>query len=111
MSSLDQPESPSDLYQARGSEVTPHRPLMTGDVFEGVAIPGVDDGAGLGMLLAHPCSMRRGAHVRDILQVARVEAGPAITTWDGSYGAMPLPELLAPGDYRGNYPIDGCTHP
>lgn len=100
MSSLDQPESPSDLYQARGSEVTPHRPLLTGDVFESVTIPGVDDGAGLGMLLAHPCSMRRGAHVRDVLQVARVEAGPAITMWDGNYGAMPLPELLAPGDFR-----------
>jgi hypothetical protein len=54
------------------------------------------------MLMAHPCSMRRGAHVREHLQVARVEVGQPIplTSWDGSYGVMPLPELLAPGDLR-----------
>lgn len=102
MSSLDQPTSPNDIYLAKGSDVSVYRPLMTGDVFDGIAIPGVDGEAGLAMLLAHPCSMRKGAHVRDHMQMARVDPGTPIplSSWNGNYGAMPLPELLGPGDLR-----------
>lgn len=84
---------------------------MTGDVFDAVEIPGVKGGAGLAMLLAHPCSMRRGAHVRDHVQMARVDVGPAITAaaWDGNYGVMPLPDLVGPGDsrYRATFELAG----
>lgn len=54
------------------------------------------------MLIAHPCSMRRGAHVRDYVQMTRVEEGPPIASsgWDGNYGVLPLPELFAPADLR-----------
>lgn len=68
---------------------------MTGDVFAEVEIPGVDDGGGLAMVLAHPCSMREGAHLRSHLQLARVIEGEPIplSAWDGHYGVMPLPLL------------------
>jgi hypothetical protein len=37
--SLETFETPDDLYLARGDEVNPLRPLFTGDVVAGVAIP------------------------------------------------------------------------
>jgi hypothetical protein len=53
MLSLDRPASADELYLARGDEVEPYRPVLTGDVFSGVSIPGVphDD---LGMVISHP---------------------------------------------------------
>lgn len=55
---LDKPETDDDLYLARGEEVPPARPLMTGDVFAGITIPGVSDEPAAGMAVTHPCSMR-----------------------------------------------------
>lgn len=48
---------PDELYLARGVEVNANRPLFTGDVLLHVAIPGVQ-GGGLGIVIAHPCSIR-----------------------------------------------------
>lgn len=98
MDKLAVPASAADLYLYRGAEVNACRPVMTGDVFVDVEIPGVDDGAGLALVLAHPCSMRQGAHVRDHVMMCRVLDGPKIplAKWaDSHYGALPLPDLHA----------------
>lgn len=102
MADLDRPRSADELYLARADEVEPYRPIVTGDLFEGVAIPGSDSEAGLAMVLAHPCSMRRGAHLRSHVQMAPVRAGAPITLerWDGNFGVMPLPGLRTTGDLR-----------
>ncbi len=46
--------------------------------------------------------MREGAHLRSHVQMAVVRRGPPIPLdrWDGTYGAMPLPELRHAGDLR-----------
>lgn len=102
MSGLDRPRSVDELYLARGDEVEPYRPVITGDVFEGVTIPGTDEDLGFAIVLAHPCSMRAGAHLRSHVQMATVRRGPPILLegWDGNYGVMPLPGLRRPGDLR-----------
>lgn len=102
MSDLDRPRSADELYLARGDEVELFRPIITGDVFDGVAIPGCDEEAGLAIVLAHPCSMREGAHLRSHVQMAAVRRGAPISLdhWEGNYGVMPLPELRRTGDFR-----------
>src|SRR5438046_3187332 len=99
MTELAGPKSAGELYLARGDEVPQSRPLLTGDVFRGVEIPGVDDGPGLAMIIGHPCSIRDGAHLRSHVPMARVrrEAPISLPAWRGFYGVMPLPELLAAG--------------
>jgi hypothetical protein len=96
------PASVGDLYLYRGDEVTQSRPVMTGDVFADVEIPGVEDGPGLALVLAHPCSMRKGAHVRDRIMVCRVTDGSPIRPdqWaSGHFGVMPLPDLVGDGRF------------
>ncbi len=93
---------PEDLYLARGSDVNPYRPLFTGDVLDSVRIPGIQEG-GMAVVLAHPCSMRRGtAKLRPRTLVASVTrigtVGPA--EWSrGHYRRSPLPELAPGADY------------
>ncbi|WP_420436915.1 hypothetical protein [Candidatus Poriferisodalis sp.] len=57
---LEAPGSPSELYLASSpAEVEQARPYMTGDVFDGITIPGLSpESEGLGIVLTHPCSMR-----------------------------------------------------
>lgn len=100
MAGLDVPADADELYLARGTEVEPYRPILTGDVFREVVIPGASDAPGAAIVLAHPCSMRQGAHVRSHVQMAAVQAGAPMgfPQWDGNYGVMPLPDLLAPSD-------------
>jgi hypothetical protein len=96
MAELVVPTSAAELYLYRGAEVRACRPVMTGDVFADIEIPGVDDGPGLGAVLAHPCSMRDGPHLRDRLMMCRVAERTSIplAKWaDGHYGVMPLPDL------------------
>lgn len=66
---LESPDSPEDLYQARGEDVEmlAHRPLFTGDVLQ-------LDGKNTVALLQHPCSLRRGPVLVPRLLVAN--AGP-----------------------------------
>lgn len=97
MDKLTVPASAADLYLYRGAEARACRPVMTGDVFADIEIPGVDDGPGLALVLAHPCSMRAtGGHLRDKVMMCRVSVGSDIPLpqWaTGFYGVMPLPGL------------------
>lgn len=95
--SLNTWEAADRLYLARGDEVSDHRPLFTGDVFDNVPIPGVHDD-GMAVVVAHPCSMRgREARLEERLLLASVrphEYVPATRWGSGYYGRMPLPDLL-----------------
>jgi|SRR5215218_6779094 len=110
---LEAPESPLDLYLARGEEVNVDRPLLQGDVFADIEIPGVDDGPGVAAILTHPCAMRRrdGVHLAERLLVARVEIGPDVPPdrWAaGHYKILPLPDLLATGSENYALEYDLC---
>lgn len=95
---------PSELYLARADEVNVLRPIMQGDVFPNVEIPGVDDdkeSGNLAIVLAHPCSMRRGHQVVDRLRMARLRRRDKfpLKKWSqGHYNVMPLPELRGERD-------------
>jgi len=95
---LECPDDAEDLYlAATRDEVDTSRPVLTGDVFEDVAIPGVD-GTGLGIVLTHPCSMRTdGVTLARRLLMARVSASGKIPlkSWKtGHFKVMPLPLLM-----------------
>lgn len=45
---------------------------MQGDVLDDVEIAGLEDGPGLGIIVTHACSMRRGAVLAQRLRVARL---------------------------------------
>lgn len=95
---LECPDASEDLYLAvTRDEIEPARPVLTGDVFEGIAIPGVGD-VGLGIVLTHPCSMRSdGVHLASRLLMARVAACADIPLkhWKtGHFKVMPLPQLM-----------------
>jgi hypothetical protein len=102
MTGLDAPRTSDELYLVRGAEVEPFRPIVTGDVFRDVVIPGVSTDPGLALVLAHPCSMRQGAHLRSHVQMAAVQRGSPIDLphWNGNFGVMPLPELQRSRDRR-----------
>lgn len=115
---LEAPGSPSDLYLASSAaEVEQARPFMTGDVFDGITIPGSSpESEGLGIVLTHPCSMRAdGVRLIPRLHVASVTAGPQIPLrkWrDGHFKVMPLPELDG-GHYAARFeqmgPVDSAS--
>ena len=55
---LECPDAAEHLYLAASPDEVPiARPVMTGDVFTDIAVPGLD-GTGLAIVLTHPCSMR-----------------------------------------------------
>jgi len=103
MSGLGAPASVDSLYLARGADVEPLRPILQGDVFCDVDIPGVDPSEGnLAMVVGHACSIRAGAHLRSHLLLARVRSTPylPLDRWsDGHFREMPLPELLGAGSH------------
>lgn len=94
---LEAPESIDDLYLARGDDVNGCRPYLQGDVFENVAIPGVDGPPGLAVITTHPCSMRgKGGLVRERVQCARIGSSNALRfdQWKTShFRFLPMPEL------------------
>ncbi len=94
---LECPASASDLYLAASpEEVEAARPVLTGDVFPGVTVPGAD-GEGLAIVLTHPCSMRvDGVRLTKRLIMVRVAPGEEIrfNRWrTGYFKVMPLPGL------------------
>ena len=97
MTELEAPANSSVLYMARGDEVEPLRPLLQGDVLDGIEIPGLDDGVGLATILAHPCAMRTaGGALRPRIAMARVRPyeGIPFDSWPkGHYRVLPLPDL------------------
>jgi hypothetical protein len=92
---LESPEHPDELYRYRAPFDSQLRPIMQGDVFEDIAIPGLEDGQGLAMVLTHPCSLRAGATLRQRLLVGRVvsPSDPIALPWRGHFSIMPLPAL------------------
>ena len=107
MASLESPSSAEELYRYRGSDVPLTRPIFQGDIFAGVHIPGIEDGAGLAMVITHACSMRQGHSLRARLIVARVElrTPPIPLPWSGNFRFMPLPDLTPgePGSWATNF--------
>lgn len=97
---LARPASSDELYIARGNPVEPWRPVMTGDIFRGVQIPGLEEHP-LAMVITHPCTMRgKGGALKDRLQAVPVVAhqNPPLDGWPaGHFRVFPLP-ALEPGD-------------
>lgn len=87
------------LYRARGDEVSENRPILTGDVFSGVKLPGRTGSvkARTVAILQHPCSMRTdGVELAWQVLVAEVTNRKVISEadWiDGYFNLMPLPDL------------------
>lgn len=98
---LESPNSADELYLARGDEVPPQRPIVTGDVFLADLFDAEDHTRIV--VMTHPCTMRKdGVHLRDRLLVAPV--GPyqevSFAQWrDGFFKVMPLPDLDAAGGH------------
>ena len=110
--SLESYGSIEKLYLARGDEVNPLRPLLTGDVVEGVDIPGVQDGA-RAVVIAHPCQMRKGAVLSPVVLCALVRPQSPVDEpkWaEGFYDRMPLPDLIRDGAcYVGDFSAIGLV--
>jgi hypothetical protein len=85
---------PDALYDQR-ADVSRARPLLQGDVFDGVVLPGFGEEPMKVQIVAHPCLMRTGASLTPRITVAPVEPHRQITGkgWDGNPRLMPLAEL------------------
>lgn len=91
---LEAPDTPDDLYLARGDEIPVWRPVNTGDVFADVPLSIGGERTGRAIVLTHPCTMRTdGVQLVDRLLMAPVEAVDQVPMWRGHYARMPLPEL------------------
>lgn len=95
---LDRPGAVEALYLERDEPTEPWRPLMTGDVFAGPQVPGCAEHE-LVMVLAHPCSLRKGVTLVERVQALPVASHQAIAldAWKRHYRVMPLPELRGEG--------------
>lgn len=91
---MDQIE-PEALYDERG-ETSRARPLLQGDVFRDVVLPGFGDNSHLVQIVAHPCAMRTGPRLAPRITVAPVLPHQQVSGggWDGHLRVMPLPELV-----------------
>jgi hypothetical protein len=88
-------DTAESLYLARAGEVSDFRPLFTGDVIRGPAIPGVLPAEAV-MVIAHPCSMRAGPQLSEHVLAAAVrphQAEPSVRWTQGFINRMPLPDL------------------
>lgn len=89
----------SRLYRARGEEVSPNRPLFTGDVFAKTKVETADGSAKQKnvIILQHPCALRtNGVDLVPRLLVAEVRNHSLIPPerWTGFGKLMPLPDLI-----------------
>lgn len=91
---MDQIE-PDALYDER-ADVSRARPLLQGDVFDGVVLPGFGEVPMKVQIVSHPCAMRTGANLTPRITVAPVEPYQAVTGkgWDGNLRVMPLGGLV-----------------
>ena len=87
------------LYDER-ADVSRARPLLQGDVFDGVVLPGFGDEPKKVQIVAHPCAMRTGASLTPRITVAVVEPYQVVRgrAWDSHPRVMPLAELIS-GDH------------
>jgi len=93
LSGLESPGDASELYLARGDEVVPERPLLTGDVFHSIDVDTGDGAPPAVIIMQHPCAMRRGAALAPRLMVAAVTEYNEVHDWTGNFRVMPLPAL------------------
>lgn len=99
----------SALYRARGDEVSSTRPIFTGDVFNGVCLPGSTGSvkARSVIVLQHPCSMRtNGVDLAWQVLAAEVTSRTPIDEpgWvGGHYNLMPLPDLRPEASNRSKH--------
>jgi len=104
--SLDTYTDAGSLYTARTGEVNANRPTFTGDVFRNMAIPGVQQ-EGLAMIVAHPCSFRKGAgQLNQRVLVTTVEPVQKVgrNAWTkGLFDRMPLPDLDGDGMWAAHF--------
>jgi hypothetical protein len=91
---MDQIE-PDALYDER-ADVSRARPLLQGDVFDDVVLPGFPEEPTKVQIVAHPCAMRTGATLTPRITVAPVEPYQLVTGggWQGSPRIMPLANLV-----------------
>lgn len=91
---MDQIE-PDALYDER-ADVSRARPLLQGDVFDDVVLPGFEEGPMKVQIVAHPCAMRTGATLSPRITVAPVESHRKVTGrgWHGNPRVMPLADLV-----------------
>jgi hypothetical protein len=84
---LDQPGSDDELFLGLGDDVDPFRPLIQGDVYRGLTIAGYPPGDHDHVaILQHPCSMRRGAELRDRVAVVPVRAYQRVSPEQWAHG-------------------------
>ncbi|MGH7691202.1 MAG: hypothetical protein ACREOA_00635 [Candidatus Dormibacteria bacterium] len=92
-------ERPSDVRELYLPEASPYRPIVTGDLFQGLGVGDLtseDPDHGLAMVVAHPSAMRKGATLS-----ARTRAAPVTPVADlskrswrpGFYEVFQLPRL------------------
>lgn len=91
---MDQIE-PEALYDERG-DTSRARPLIQGDVFENVVLPGFGNEPQVVQIITHPCAMRTGPDLTPRITVAPVAPHRFIAgnDWNGSLRVMPLAELV-----------------
>lgn len=91
---MDQIE-PDSLYDER-VEVSRARPVLQGDIFDDIVLPGFGEEPRKVQIVAHPCAMRAGASLTSRITVAPVEPYQLIAgkAWGRHPRVMPLPELV-----------------
>jgi len=97
---MDQIE-PDALYDER-ADVSRARPLLQGDVFDDVVLPGFGEEPRRVQIVAHPCAMRTGATLTPRITVAPVEPVEPVEPhqlvtgrgWQRNPRVMPLAELV-----------------
>lgn len=95
---VDGKETWDQLYLTREGDVVLERPLFTGDVFDGLELPGKTGNVKSRsvVVVQHPCSMRTdGVTLVPRLLVAEVSPRRPLTEveWGGYANLMPLPDL------------------
>jgi len=108
---MDQIE-PDLLYDERG-DVSWARPLLQGDVFDDIVLPGFGEQPMKVQVINHPCAMRTGANLTPRITVAPVEPHNRVTGqrgWDGNLRVMPLAELLGEEHYATKF-VDATAAP
>jgi hypothetical protein len=103
---------PDALYDQRG-DVSWSRPLLQGDVFEQIVLPGFGDDPRMVQIVTHPCAMRKGPALLPRITVAPVELYAKMTSqrdWDGNLRVMPLADLL-PGKHYATRFVDVTAAP
>lgn len=103
---LERPGSADDLYLiSSGDAMSESRPLLTGDIFSKIEIPGLDDGHGMAVVVTHPCNMRLdGIRLAKRIQMARVRPSAKIPLADWPtkhFKVMPFPKLV--GEHHSAY--------